>query len=169
MGDDSTALVLLTWWGDHSRRSTRTADPLVWVLPCSELDAVTREGCFEDVTFKVHAGEIAGLAGLVGAGRSALGRAIYGMYPVESGTMRLAGKSWRPSSPQEALAAGLVYVPEERKHQALVMDHSLSDSISIGFTDQLARWGLIPQSEERVRVDIQSTFRIRNENRKSAF
>jgi ABC-type sugar transport system ATPase subunit len=130
----------------HSR-STRLGPALL------ELDAVTREGMFRDVTFKVHAGEIAGLAGLVGAGRSALGRAIYGMYPIESGTMRLAGKTWKPSTPQEALAAGLVYVPEERKHQALVMDHSMSDSISIGFTDLLARWGLIPQREERARVE----------------
>src|SRR5262249_34455809 len=122
----------------------------------------TRTEMFHNISLKVHSGEIVGLAGLIGAGRSELGRAIYGLYRIDRGAMRLCGKPWSPSSSAEALRAGLVYFPEERKRQGLVLDHSLSDAISIGFTDLIQRWGLLRQSEEnnRVRRAIQ-TFGIR--------
>ncbi|MBI2926490.1 MAG: sugar ABC transporter ATP-binding protein [Verrucomicrobia bacterium] len=120
--------------------------------PLLELREATRAGMFRQITLRVHAGEIVGLAGLVGAGRSELARAIYGLYPVDSGDMRLHGKPWQPAGADESVKAGLVYVPEERKRQGLVLDHSLGASISIGFTDLLARWGLIPRREEEARV-----------------
>ena len=88
---------------------------------------------FHDITFSVRAGEIVGLTGLVGAGRSELARAIYGLYPVDSGTMRLCGNDWTPPSPHAALQAGLVYIPEERKRQGFVLPHSLRETLSIGF------------------------------------
>jgi ABC-type sugar transport system ATPase subunit len=120
--------------------------------PLLELEGVSRAGMFHNITFEVRAGEIVGMAGLVGAGRSELGRAIYGLYPIDGGAMRLGGKPWKPSNPYEALRVGLVYVPEERKRQGLVLEHSLSDSISIGFTDLLLRFGLIQHAEETNRV-----------------
>ena len=96
--------------------------------------------------------QIVGLAGLVGAGCIEVGRAIYGLCSIDDGRMRLSGRTWSPSAPRESLAAGLVYLPEERKHQGLVMEHSVADSISIGFNDLLARWGIIPHSREQQRV-----------------
>ena len=115
-----------------------------------ELDRLTVPGFFDDVSLSVRSGEIVGMAGLVGAGRSELARAIYGLYPAASGSMRLHGRPWNPRGPHAALAQGLVYLPEERKAQALVLDHSLKKSISIGFSDLLARLGLIsPGDEER--------------------
>ena len=120
--------------------------------PLLELDNVSRAGMFRQITFKVRAGEIVGLAGLVGAGRSELGRAIYGLYPVDNGAMTLCGKPWRPSGPHEALRAGLVYLPEERKRQGLVLDHSVKDSISIGFSELISRFGLIDGPAETNRV-----------------
>jgi rhamnose transport system ATP-binding protein len=128
---------------------TRPDRPGVALL---ELEGVTRAGMFEDITFQLRAGEIVGLAGLVGAGRSELGRAVYGLYPIHRGAMRLGGRAWRPRGPHESLAAGLVYLPEERKRQGLVLDHSVGDSISIGFSDLIARWGLIPPRAETGRV-----------------
>ena len=116
--------------------------------PLLELEGVTREGMFQNISLKLHAGEILGLAGLVGAGRSELARAIYGLYPCDAGTMRLKGKSWSPRSPDESLAAGMVYLPEERKRQSLVLDHSVGNSISIGFSDLFTRWGMIRAHEE---------------------
>jgi rhamnose transport system ATP-binding protein len=107
---------------------------------------------FRDVSFEVHGGEIVGLAGLVGSGRSEVARAIYGLYPVTAGTMVLNGRSWRPRAPHQGLAAGLVYLPEERKRQGLVLDHSVRDSISIGFSDLLTHFGLLPHRQERRRV-----------------
>jgi len=117
-----------------------------------ELDRVSRSGMFQSISLEVRGGEIVGLAGLVGAGRSELARAIYGLYPIDGGTMRLSGHSWNPAHPGNALRSGLVYVPEERKRQGLVLDHPLSDAISIGFSDCLTRFGLVRAREERRRV-----------------
>ena len=121
-------------------------------MPLLELQGVSREGMFRDINLKVHPGEIVGLAGLVGAGRSELARAIYGLYPCDAGSMRLRGNEWKPRGPHESLAAGLVYLPEERKRQSLVPDHSVGDSISIGFSDLLSRWGVIRGRAEQARV-----------------
>lgn len=117
-----------------------------------ELDRVSRSGLFQNVSLSVRGGEIVGLAGLVGAGRSELARAIYGLYPVDGGTMRLSGRPWKPTHAGNSLRSGLVYVPEERKRQGLVLDHPLSDAISIGFSDRLTRFGLVRAREERRRV-----------------
>jgi len=127
-------------------RPARKSEPLL------ELNGVSCADLFRRISFRVHAGEIVGLAGLVGAGRSELGRAIYGLYPIDGGAMRLCGRSWRPSAPHQALQAGLVYLPEERKRQGLVLDHSVRDSISIGFSELISRFGLIKSSEETNRV-----------------
>jgi ABC-type sugar transport system ATPase subunit len=118
-----------------------------------EVEGLTRSGLFRDVSFQVRRGEVLGLAGLVGAGRSEVARAIYGLYPVDRGSMRLRGAEWAPAGPRDALRRGLVYLPEERKRQALVMDHDVGESIGIGFTDLLARCGLIPRRLERRRLE----------------
>jgi rhamnose transport system ATP-binding protein len=117
-----------------------------------EIERLNCPGMFHDVSFTLHAGEIVGLAGLVGAGRSEVARAIFGLYPTGSGWMRLRGKNWSPRSPHDALQAGLVYLPEERKRQGLVLEHSTADSISIGFNDLLTRAGLIRRQAESDRV-----------------
>jgi rhamnose transport system ATP-binding protein len=112
--------------------------------PALELLGVARAGMFHGVNLTVHAGEIVGLAGLVGAGRSELARAVYGLYPIDEGSMSLCGRPWRPTHPRQSVKAGLVYIPEERKRQGLVLEHSLSDAIGIGISDRLARFGLVP-------------------------
>jgi ABC-type sugar transport system ATPase subunit len=120
--------------------------------PQLELAGVSRSGLFHDVTLAVRSGEIVGLAGLVGAGRSELARAIYGLYPVDVGTMLIGNKVWQPRQSRDALRSGVVYIPEERKRQGLVLDHALESAIGIGFSDQLTRWGMIRGGRERQRV-----------------
>lgn len=120
--------------------------------PALEVENLTRREMFEDISFTIHAGEIVGLAGLVGAGRSELARAIYGLYPIERGSMRRRGESWPSGAAHRAAHAGLVYLPEERKRQGLVLDHSLGSSISIGFLDLISCMGLIRSGEEQSRV-----------------
>lgn len=117
--------------------------------PVLELEHLTRAGLFQDISLQVRAGEIVGLGGLVGAGRSELARAIYGLYSADSGKMRLTGQPWKPRSAHQALKRGLVYLPEERKRQGLVLEHSLRDTVSIGFSDRLTRWGILPRRKER--------------------
>lgn len=118
-----------------------------------------REGLFANVSLTVHAGEIVGLAGLVGAGRSELARALYGLYPPTAGTMTLHGQPYRPRNAAEARRCGVVYVPEERKRQGFSLDHSVLSSISIGFLQSISHrgfakhWGLIRAREEQARVE----------------
>jgi ABC-type sugar transport system ATPase subunit len=133
-----------------ARRGRRREDPGPALL---ELEGASRVGMFHDVSFRLPAGEVLGLAGLVGSGRSELARAIYGLYPLDGGRMRLRGRPWRPREARDSLQAGLAYVPEERKRQALVPAHTLGENLSIGFSDLLSRWGLIPPRREAARLE----------------
>jgi ABC-type sugar transport system ATPase subunit len=106
---------------------------------------------FRDVSLDRPCRRDRGLAGLVGAGRSELARAIYGLYSSRNRVRcDLCGRPWRPAHPRDSLGAGLVYVPEERKRQGLVLEHSLSDAISIGFpTDSTIRISIPPRAQRR--------------------
>ena len=99
------------------------------------------EKSFKDVSFDVHAGEILGIAGLVGAGRTELVRAISGADPVSSGTIKLEGETLKLRSPADAIARGIVMVPEDRKEQGLVVSHRISENIIYANLDKLGgRW-----------------------------
>ena len=98
-------------------------------------------GAFRDVGFAVHAGEVFGIAGIVGAGRTELVRAIAGADPVISGTITLDGTAVRLGRPDEAIRRGIVLVPEDRKGQGVVLDHSIADNLALGNADRLARHG----------------------------
>lgn len=130
--------------------------------PMLELDRLARRPFFHDVTLHLRAGEIVGLAGLVGAGRSELARALYGLYPLDGGKIRLNGADWTPSSPRHALDSGIIYLPEERKRHGLVLEHSVRDNISIGFNDRLSRVGLVRgQMEYRQVAEALQRYRVR--------
>ena len=127
-----------------------------------EVRNLARNGLFEDISFQLRAGEILGLAGLVGAGRSELARCIYGLYPPDAGTMRYRGSAWKPEEPSEACRAGIVYVPEERKRHGFVLGHSVREGISIGFLRQLGRTGLISPNAERSRAqEVARTYAVK--------
>lgn len=99
------------------------------------------EGHFSDVNFKVHKGEIFGIAGLVGAGRTELVRAIAGADPIGSGSIELWGEDVTPQSPKEAIDHGIVLVPEDRKLQGVVLDHSIANNIGYSNLDKIAPSG----------------------------
>ena len=86
------------------------------------VERLTREGFFTDVSFEVKAGEIVALAGLVGAGRSEVARAIFGIDRYDAGAVTVSGRGLRRASPTAAMAAGVGLVPEDRRQQGLVMD-----------------------------------------------
>jgi ABC-type sugar transport system ATPase subunit len=83
------------------------------------------------VSFTLHHGEILGLAGLVGAGRSELARALFGIDPVAAGEIRIRGRPVRIRAPRQALAAGMVLVPEDRKKEGLVVTHSVAFNLAL--------------------------------------
>ncbi|WP_027133905.1 sugar ABC transporter ATP-binding protein [Geminicoccus roseus] len=113
------------------------------------------DGSFEDVSFKVHAGEIVGIAGIVGAGRTELVRAIAGADPLQSGTIRLEGRVLNIRNPRDAIDAGIVLVPEDRKGQGLVLESSIAENMAIGNLDLVAADGwVLPGKIRRFAVDL---------------
>jgi rhamnose transport system ATP-binding protein len=113
-----------------------------------EVERLSREGVFLDVTFQVRAGEIVALAGLVGAGRSETARAIFGVDSYDAGSVTVNGRRLRRASPTAAMAAGIGFVPEDRRLQGLVMSSSIMRNIALASLQRLSRFGLIRTSTE---------------------
>ncbi|XVV13257.1 sugar ABC transporter ATP-binding protein [Actinoplanes sp. CA-131856] len=114
-----------------------------------EVDKLSREGVFRDITFSVREGEIVALAGLVGAGRSEVMQAVFGVDPYDSGTVRFQKRKLKGGSPRAAMAAGLALVPEDRRQQGLVMDLSIERNVTLPRARKLARLGLLFGGSER--------------------
>jgi L-arabinose transport system ATP-binding protein len=102
-----------------------------------------------DVSLTVHAGEVVALAGLVGAGRSELARAIVGDVPLTRGEILVDGKKLRLRTPADAVQAGLGYAPEERKADALLLERGVRDNVSITLLDKLSRFHVVRRGAER--------------------
>ena len=113
------------------------------------VDRLTREGVFVDVSFEVRAGEIVALAGLVGAGRSEVACAIFGIDRFDAGSVTVNGRSLQRGSPTAAMAAGVGFVPEDRRQQGLVMDMSIARDITLASLKRLRRAGFIRSATER--------------------
>ncbi|PPK98005.1 rhamnose transport system ATP-binding protein [Kineococcus xinjiangensis] len=114
-----------------------------------EVQGLTRAGWFRDVSFSVRAGEIVALAGLVGAGRSEVVQAVFGVDRADAGTVRVAGRPLKLGSPRAAMAAGVALVPEDRRQQGLVLDMSIERNTTLPRSRQLARFGLLTGGRER--------------------
>jgi len=123
----------------------RTSDPGDVVL---EVEHLSREGVFDDINVTVRRGEIVALAGLVGAGRSEVARAIFGIDRWTSGTVKVNGKPLPNGAPMAAMAAGVALVPEDRRQQGLVMDLGIDQNIALASLGRLKKFGLIRRSEE---------------------
>ncbi|GLS21752.1 sugar ABC transporter [Labrys miyagiensis] len=117
------------------------------VLRVEGLSALDKS--FSDVSFNVHAGEVFGIAGIVGAGRTELVRAIAGADPIAAGSIIIDGKPLAPRSPADSLAAGIVLVPEDRKDQGLILEHTIGDNIALGNYPRVAPSGFVTPSAVR--------------------
>jgi rhamnose transport system ATP-binding protein len=109
---------------------------------------LTREGVFFDISFDVRAGEIVALAGLVGAGRSEVARAIFGIDRSDAGHVEVDGRRLPAGKPASAMGAGIGFVPEDRRAQGLVMDLSIARNTSLTQLGSLAKGGLIRSAAE---------------------
>ena len=103
---------------------------------------------FEDISFSVRKGEILGFYGLVGAGRSEVMQAVFGMTQIASGAIVLDGKAIAPKSPADAVEAGIVYVPEERGKQGVITGEPIYRNVSLPSLDKTSRGGFIRMAEE---------------------
>ncbi|MCC7024946.1 MAG: sugar ABC transporter ATP-binding protein, partial [Thermomicrobiales bacterium] len=117
----------------------------------------------EDVSFEVRRGEIVGLAGLVGAGRTEVARAIFGIDPIDGGTIEIGGQAVRITSPGEAIEHRIALLPEDRKQQGLVLLLSVADNVVMAAPEKLpAPPGLVPPSlRTRVANRFIEALRIR--------
>ena len=99
--------------------------------PVLKVEGLTRKGHFEDVSFAVRSGEIVGLAGLVGSGRTEVCEAIFGVTRRDSGTVEVAGEAVRFRDPRDAMAKGLAMVPEDRQHHGLLLPMSIATNATL--------------------------------------
>jgi simple sugar transport system ATP-binding protein/ribose transport system ATP-binding protein len=123
---------------------------------------LTRRGVIEDVSFDVRAGEILGLAGLIGSGRSEVARAVFGALRLESGTITVDGREVTPRSPTQAIAAGIAMLPEDRKAQGLLMRRSIVENITLPHLAAVSRAGtLLGNREEREAAQLAKQVDVR--------
>lgn len=125
------------------KRPARVGDPVL------EVRGLTRAGAFRDISFTVRAGEIVGIGGLVGAGRTEVARALFGADPVDAGEIVLDGRPVRLRSPRDAIRLGIGLVPEDRKELGLILNRVVRENISLANLDALTTLGFIRIKHER--------------------
>jgi ABC-type sugar transport system ATPase subunit len=120
---------------------------------------LTRRAAIEDISFDVHEGEIVGLAGLIGSGRSEVARAVFGADRADKGTVTLDGKRLRARSPRQAVQAGIALLPESRKDQGLLMRRPVAENITLPHLASVSRAGIVLRRRER-RIVMDVTGRV---------
>ena len=110
---------------------------------------LARTAEFADVSFSVRRGEILGVYGLVGAGRSELMQSLFGLAPLEAGRIMIDGREVRIDDPQDAIRAGLGYVPEDRQHQGAILPFTIAANIALTNLGRLSDWGFSSRRRER--------------------
>lgn len=113
---------------------------------------LSRPPAVQDVSFEIQAGEIVGVAGLIGSGRSEVARAIFGADRSQGGEIEVEGRAVRFRSPRQAIEHGIVMLPEDRKSQGLLMLRSVVDNITLPHLDQVSKAGLLTLRQERRRA-----------------
>lgn len=123
--------------------------------PFLEVENLTKKDNFTDISFKLHPGEILGITGLLGSGRTELALSLFGMNPADSGIIKIKGKEILLNSVTKAVALGIAYVPENRLVHGLIMEQSVSNNTVITIIEKLLnKMGLIDH-------DIQAVFSFR--------
>ncbi len=124
-------------------RSTPTDETLL------EVSGLTREPSYRDVSFTLRRGEVVALAGLMGAGRTEVASALYGLQPASAGSIRFKGRDLLVKSPSDALAAGIGMVTEDRKGQGIIPALGVGENITLSSLRRFARGPLIDRSADR--------------------
>jgi ABC-type sugar transport system ATPase subunit len=119
------------------------------------VQGLSRTGVFQDVSFTVAAGEIVGLAGMVGAGRTEVARSIVGADPLDSGSVTVKGRSFSRPTPRKAIDAGIAFLPEDRKEQGLALAMSIASNI--GLPSPLGRFGILSRTGQRALAEKQAS------------
>ncbi len=128
-----------------------------------KVDGLGRTGAFEDISFEIHAGEVLGFAGLVGARRTDVGLALFGIAPAERGTIVLDGQPVKIGNPRQAMDLGIAYSTEDRRQLGLIMPQSIANNIVLPSLPRfLNQFGLVKrQDEEQVAETYRTLLKIR--------
>ena len=121
----------------EERQVERTGTPLL------EVEGLSAEGRFQDVSFSLYPGEILGVAGLMCSGRTEIVRALFGIDKIDASEIRVRGQQVTIRSAQDAMDAGISLVPEDRRLQGLVLDHSVKDNLLLSLLQELQRGGVV--------------------------
>jgi ABC-type sugar transport system ATPase subunit len=133
----------------YPKRHSKPADEILTVT------GLSREGSFAGVSFSLARGEILGMFGLVGSGRTQVAKTIFGAEPAGSGEIRLEGRMVRLRSPREAVRAGIALLTEDRKRDGLVLGCSIRDNVSLATMQQVSRWGFLDRRRQDARVQAE--------------
>lgn len=114
-----------------------------------EVKGLTRAGVFQDASFQIRKGEILGMAGLMGAGRTEIARAIFGLDRIDAGEIWLEGKPLKVEKPWDAIRHGIAYVPEDRKLIGLCLDRPIIENIGLASLEMFSRLGFLDLKRER--------------------
>lgn len=126
----------------YPQRSSRAFDEVLL-----ELEHVNGNGD-SDISFQLHRGEILGLGGLVGSGRTEIAEVIFGVHPKESGCIRLNGKEINPMNPRQAIAMGIALVPEDRKRQGALLDVNIKSNICMPIYHLISKLSFVQRRKE---------------------
>ena len=124
------------------------------------VEGLNRKPLLRDISLTLRAGEIVGLGGLIGAGRTELCRAIFGLDPIDSGEIRVAGRPLRLRSPRDAVRAGIALVPEDRQRTGLATGLPVGQNLTMASLSRVSRWGFINGRAERTVINEQ-LFQLR--------
>ncbi|MEM9519879.1 MAG: sugar ABC transporter ATP-binding protein [Actinomycetota bacterium] len=122
-----------------------------------DVQGLGRTGAFENVSFQIRAGEIVTLAGLVGAGRTEVARAVFGADAPTTGSMQLDGRPFAPSSPQAAIRAGIGMIPESRRSQGLFFRRNVRENVTVSHLPQFSQAGVLRRRDEQLAADAAAT------------
>lgn len=127
-----------------------------------QVKGLTRNGTFSDVSFDVKGGEILGIAGLIGAGRTEVARSIFGLDPIDSGEMELDGYPYRVRRPFDAIKQGIAYVPEDRKLIGLCLGRPILENITLPSLRIFTRRGFLDlHAEKKAAEEISKKLRTK--------
>jgi simple sugar transport system ATP-binding protein len=123
-------------------------------VPLLRTENLSLQGCFENISLQIHAGEIVGLTGLLGSGRTELAESLFGLRPATGGKIYVNGEEAKIRSVQDALRKRIAYVPEDRLTEGLFMEHSIERNMVISVIDRLlTRLKLVDQAKIKAAVD----------------
>lgn len=155
IAETSPKEVVRAMFGEHHVPARAEPRTLAASPPALSVKDLQRHGVFEDISFDLRRGEVLGIAGMLGAGRTELLRSIFGADPLDAGTIELHGVGVPKPTPARMKKLGLGYTPENRKEHGLVQMHSIHTNLCVAGLDRMSRFAFINQKMESAPVERQ--------------